>query len=155
MNPREIKCFTCPLRSFLPPFPSSSLAFVDGTSDRRSGVKWLRKSCGDCRFKTLKDGHHFRLKIIIEDHSAQTFNVLYFQGQTNNIFSLSLCFSHKSKMSGWPPPGPGPWAGLQGPPYSWDSMNSNREGRDPLTKYVASPLLEVSTEIKYIYSRLG
>ncbi|XP_075907353.1 FERM and PDZ domain-containing protein 4-like [Nelusetta ayraudi] len=45
---------------------------------------------------------------------------------------------HKSKMSGWPPPGPGPWAGLQGPPFSWDSMNSSsREGRDPLTNQVS------------------
>ncbi len=39
-------------------------------------------------------------------------------------------------MSGWPPPGPGSWGGLQGPPYSWESMNSSREGRDCLTKYV-------------------
>ncbi|TNN47702.1 FERM and PDZ domain-containing protein 4 [Liparis tanakae] len=43
---------------------------------------------------------------------------------------------HKNKMSGWPPPGPGSWAGLQGPPFSWDGMNSAREGRDSLTKYV-------------------
>ncbi|XP_055360126.1 FERM and PDZ domain-containing protein 4-like isoform X2 [Betta splendens] len=34
---------------------------------------------------------------------------------------------HKNKMTGWPPPGPGSWAGLQGPPYSWDSMNSTRD----------------------------
>uniref|UniRef100_A0A3Q3WJX0 Uncharacterized protein n=1 Tax=Mola mola TaxID=94237 RepID=A0A3Q3WJX0_MOLML len=40
-----------------------------------------------------------------------------------------------NKMSGWPPPGQGSWGGLQGPPYSWDSMNSSREGRDCLTKY--------------------
>uniref|UniRef100_A0A8C2WQD5 FERM and PDZ domain containing 4 n=1 Tax=Cyclopterus lumpus TaxID=8103 RepID=A0A8C2WQD5_CYCLU len=33
----------------------------------------------------------------------------------------------KNKMSGWPPPGPNSWAGLQGPPYSWDSMNSTRD----------------------------
>ncbi|XP_074483381.1 FERM and PDZ domain-containing protein 4-like isoform X2 [Sebastes fasciatus] len=44
---------------------------------------------------------------------------------------------HKSKMSGWPPPGPGSWGGLQGPPYSWDSMNSTREGRDCLTNQVS------------------
>lgn len=50
--------------------------------------------------------------------------------------SLPLCFSHKNKMSGWPPPGPGSWGGLQGPPYSWDSMNSTREGRDGLTRYL-------------------
>ncbi|KAM9327536.1 FERM and PDZ domain-containing protein 4-like [Pholidichthys leucotaenia] len=40
---------------------------------------------------------------------------------------------HKSKASGWPPPGPGSWSGLQGPPYTWDSMSSTREGRDCLT----------------------
>ncbi|XP_072223109.1 FERM and PDZ domain-containing protein 4-like [Leuresthes tenuis] len=40
---------------------------------------------------------------------------------------------HRNKTSGWPPPGPGSWAGLQGPPYSWDSMNSARDGRDFLT----------------------
>lgn len=97
---------------------------------------------------------NFRLMIFIKDYLVQTFNVSYFQVKpttfslplTPSLFSLSLFFSHKSKMSGWPPPGPGPWAGLQGPPYSWDSMNSSREGRDPLTKYVASPLLEDSTE---------
>ncbi|XP_032362198.1 FERM and PDZ domain-containing protein 4 isoform X4 [Etheostoma spectabile] len=44
---------------------------------------------------------------------------------------------HKNKMSGWPPPGPGSWAGLQGPPYSWDSMNNTREGRDFLTNQVS------------------
>ncbi|XP_039649514.1 FERM and PDZ domain-containing protein 4-like isoform X5 [Perca fluviatilis] len=44
---------------------------------------------------------------------------------------------HKNKMSGWPPPGPGSWGGLQGPPYSWDSMNSTREGRDFLTNHVS------------------
>ncbi|TKS66311.1 PDZ domain-containing protein 4 [Collichthys lucidus] len=44
---------------------------------------------------------------------------------------------HKNKMSGWPPPGPGSWGGLPGPPYSWDSMNSSREGRDPLTSQVS------------------
>ncbi|XP_076579332.1 FERM and PDZ domain-containing protein 4-like isoform X2 [Chaetodon auriga] len=44
---------------------------------------------------------------------------------------------HKNKMSGWPPPGPGSWGGLQGPPYSWDSMNSAREGRDCLTNQVS------------------
>ncbi|XP_059183656.1 FERM and PDZ domain-containing protein 4-like [Centropristis striata] len=44
---------------------------------------------------------------------------------------------HKNKMSGWPPPGPGSWGGLQGPPYSWDSMNSTREGRDCLTTQVS------------------
>ncbi|XP_041637381.1 FERM and PDZ domain-containing protein 4-like [Cheilinus undulatus] len=41
-------------------------------------------------------------------------------------------------MSGWPPPGPGSWSGLQGPPYSWDSMNSTREGRDCLTNQVST-----------------
>uniref|UniRef100_A0AAQ4NMX7 FERM and PDZ domain containing 4 n=1 Tax=Gasterosteus aculeatus aculeatus TaxID=481459 RepID=A0AAQ4NMX7_GASAC len=46
-------------------------------------------------------------------------------------------FHHKNKMSGWPPPGPGSWAGLQGPPYSWDSMSSAREGRDCLTNQVS------------------
>ncbi|XP_067349909.1 FERM and PDZ domain-containing protein 4-like isoform X2 [Channa argus] len=40
-------------------------------------------------------------------------------------------------MTGWPPPGPGSWSGLQGPPYSWDSMNSTREGRDCLTNQVS------------------
>uniref|UniRef100_A0A8D2ZQ95 FERM and PDZ domain containing 4 n=1 Tax=Scophthalmus maximus TaxID=52904 RepID=A0A8D2ZQ95_SCOMX len=44
---------------------------------------------------------------------------------------------HKNKASGWPPPGPGPWGGLQGPPYSWDSMNSTREARDCLTNQVS------------------
>ncbi|XP_068165509.1 FERM and PDZ domain-containing protein 4-like [Antennarius striatus] len=44
---------------------------------------------------------------------------------------------HKNKMSGWPPPGPGSWTGLQGPPYSWDSMNSSRDGRDCLTNQVS------------------
>ncbi|XP_072288368.1 FERM and PDZ domain-containing protein 4-like isoform X2 [Eucyclogobius newberryi] len=42
---------------------------------------------------------------------------------------------HKNKPSGWPPPGPGSWGGLQGPPYSWDSMNSSRE--DYLTNQVS------------------
>uniref|UniRef100_A0A3Q1H799 Uncharacterized protein n=1 Tax=Anabas testudineus TaxID=64144 RepID=A0A3Q1H799_ANATE len=42
-----------------------------------------------------------------------------------------------NKMTGWPPPGPGSWSGLQGPPYSWDSMNSSREGRDCLTTQVS------------------
>ncbi|KAF7214918.1 FERM and PDZ domain-containing protein 4 [Nothobranchius furzeri] len=37
---------------------------------------------------------------------------------------------HRNKTSGWPPPGPGSWGGLQGPPYSWDSMNNTRDGRD-------------------------
>ncbi|KAM9767117.1 FERM and PDZ domain-containing protein 4-like [Menidia menidia] len=40
---------------------------------------------------------------------------------------------HRNKTSGWPPPGPGSWGGLQGPPYSWDSMNNTRDGRDFLT----------------------
>uniref|UniRef100_A0AAX7UR79 FERM and PDZ domain containing 4 n=1 Tax=Astatotilapia calliptera TaxID=8154 RepID=A0AAX7UR79_ASTCA len=44
---------------------------------------------------------------------------------------------HKNKTSGWPPPGPGSWGGLQGPPYSWDSMNSAREGRECLTNQVS------------------
>ncbi|XP_042369294.1 FERM and PDZ domain-containing protein 4-like isoform X2 [Plectropomus leopardus] len=44
---------------------------------------------------------------------------------------------HKNKMSGWPPPGPGSWGGLQGSPYSWDSMTSTREGRDCLTTQVS------------------
>ncbi|XP_056883773.1 LOW QUALITY PROTEIN: FERM and PDZ domain-containing protein 4-like [Takifugu flavidus] len=44
--------------------------------------------------------------------------------------------SHKNKISGWPPPG-GSWGGLQGPPYSWDSMNSSRERRDCLTNQVS------------------
>uniref|UniRef100_A0A3B3UK74 FERM and PDZ domain containing 4 n=1 Tax=Poecilia latipinna TaxID=48699 RepID=A0A3B3UK74_9TELE len=35
----------------------------------------------------------------------------------------------------WPPPGLGSWGGLQGPPYSWDSMNNTRDGRDFFTKY--------------------
>ncbi|CAL8308301.1 unnamed protein product [Merluccius merluccius] len=39
-------------------------------------------------------------------------------------------FRHKNKTSGWPPPGAGPWGGLQGPPYSWDSMNTPRDPRD-------------------------
>ncbi|XP_077469293.1 FERM and PDZ domain-containing protein 4-like isoform X2 [Stigmatopora argus] len=43
--------------------------------------------------------------------------------------------SHKSKTSGWPPPGS--WGGLQGPPYSWDSMNCNREGQKYLTNQVS------------------
>ncbi|XP_061667081.1 FERM and PDZ domain-containing protein 4-like [Syngnathoides biaculeatus] len=37
---------------------------------------------------------------------------------------------HKNKTSGWPPPGS--WGALQGPPYSWDSMNCNREGQNCL-----------------------
>ncbi|XP_057676840.1 FERM and PDZ domain-containing protein 4-like isoform X1 [Corythoichthys intestinalis] len=41
----------------------------------------------------------------------------------------------KSKTSGWPPPGS--WGGLQGPPYSWDSMNCNREGQNFLTNQVS------------------
>ncbi|KAM9835910.1 FERM and PDZ domain-containing protein 4-like [Aulostomus maculatus] len=45
--------------------------------------------------------------------------------------------SHKNKTSGWPPPGPGSWGGLQGPPYSWDHMNNSREGRDCLTNQVS------------------
>nr|XP_004552670.2 FERM and PDZ domain-containing protein 4 isoform X3 [Maylandia zebra] len=45
--------------------------------------------------------------------------------------------SHKNKTSGWPPPGPGSWGGLQGPPYSWDSMNSAKEGRECLTNQVS------------------
>ncbi|XP_068446536.1 FERM and PDZ domain-containing protein 4-like isoform X3 [Clinocottus analis] len=44
---------------------------------------------------------------------------------------------HKNKMSGWPPPGPGSWTGLQGPPYSWDSMNSTRDGRDSINNQVS------------------
>ncbi|XP_028319517.1 FERM and PDZ domain-containing protein 4-like isoform X3 [Gouania willdenowi] len=42
---------------------------------------------------------------------------------------------HKNKTSGWPPPGS--WAGLQGPPYSWDSMNHSREARDIFTNQVS------------------
>uniref|UniRef100_A0A087YEP4 FERM and PDZ domain containing 4 n=1 Tax=Poecilia formosa TaxID=48698 RepID=A0A087YEP4_POEFO len=41
--------------------------------------------------------------------------------------------SHRNKTSGWPPPGLGSWGGLQGPPYSWDSMNNTRDGRDFFT----------------------
>ncbi|KAM3857048.1 FERM and PDZ domain-containing protein 4-like [Diretmus argenteus] len=44
---------------------------------------------------------------------------------------------HKTKASGWPPPGPGCWGGLQGPLYAWDSMNMSREGRDYLTNQVS------------------
>ncbi|XP_068612299.1 FERM and PDZ domain-containing protein 4-like [Brachionichthys hirsutus] len=44
---------------------------------------------------------------------------------------------HKNQMSGWPPPVPGSWSGLPGPPYSWDSMTSTREGRDFLTSQVS------------------
>nr|XP_020447874.1 LOW QUALITY PROTEIN: FERM and PDZ domain-containing protein 4-like [Monopterus albus] len=44
---------------------------------------------------------------------------------------------HKNKMSGWPPPGPGSWGGLQGPSYSWDSMNSSRDGQDCLINQVS------------------
>lgn len=63
-------------------------------------------------------------------------------------FFLPLLFSHKNKISGWPPPGPGSWGGLQGPPYSWDSMNSSRERRDCLTKYVAtSPLMRTKQRV--------
>uniref|UniRef100_A0AAQ5ZYZ7 FERM and PDZ domain containing 4 n=1 Tax=Amphiprion ocellaris TaxID=80972 RepID=A0AAQ5ZYZ7_AMPOC len=51
------------------------------------------------------------------------------------ILFTFLFSSHKNKTSGWPPPGPGSWSGLQGPPYSWDSMNNSREGRDCFTKY--------------------
>ncbi|MED6283877.1 FERM and PDZ domain-containing protein 4, partial [Characodon lateralis] len=40
---------------------------------------------------------------------------------------------HRNKTSGWPPPAPGSWGGLQGPPYSWDSMNNTRDGRDSFT----------------------
>ncbi|KAM7365362.1 hypothetical protein PAMP_016295 [Pampus punctatissimus] len=54
------------------------------------------------------------------------------------LCSSSFPQSHKNKTSGWPPPGPGSWGGLQGPPYSWDSMNSTREGgRDCLTNQVS------------------
>ncbi|XP_061547361.1 FERM and PDZ domain-containing protein 4-like isoform X3 [Phycodurus eques] len=51
--------------------------------------------------------------------------------------------SHKNKTSGWPPPGS--WGALQGPPYSWDSMNCNREGQNCLTNQVcqSSSLEEV------------
>ncbi|XP_049609744.1 FERM and PDZ domain-containing protein 4-like isoform X2 [Syngnathus scovelli] len=42
---------------------------------------------------------------------------------------------HKTKTSGWPPPGS--WGGLQGPPYSWDSMNCNRESQNCLTNQVS------------------
>nr|XP_057906513.1 FERM and PDZ domain-containing protein 4-like isoform X2 [Doryrhamphus excisus] len=46
-------------------------------------------------------------------------------------------FNHKNKTSGWPPPGPTSWGGLQGPPYSWDSMNNSRDGRNCLTNQVS------------------
>ncbi|XP_044043338.1 FERM and PDZ domain-containing protein 4-like isoform X3 [Siniperca chuatsi] len=52
-------------------------------------------------------------------------------------YSDDVLIYHKNKMSGWPPPGPGSWGGLQGPPYSWDSMNSTREGRDCLTNQMS------------------
>ncbi|XP_038141845.1 FERM and PDZ domain-containing protein 4-like isoform X1 [Cyprinodon tularosa] len=45
----------------------------------------------------------------------------------------SFLNDHKNKTSGWPPPGQGSWGGLQGPPYSWDSMSNTRDGRDFLT----------------------
>ncbi|XP_058473574.1 FERM and PDZ domain-containing protein 4-like isoform X1 [Solea solea] len=44
---------------------------------------------------------------------------------------------HKNKTSGWPPPSFGTWAGLHGPPYSWDSMSSTRDERDCLTNQVS------------------
>uniref|UniRef100_A0A3Q1HC13 FERM and PDZ domain containing 4 n=1 Tax=Acanthochromis polyacanthus TaxID=80966 RepID=A0A3Q1HC13_9TELE len=50
---------------------------------------------------------------------------------------MLTAFHHKNKTSGWPPPGPGSWGGLQGPPYSWDSMNNSREGRDCFTNQVS------------------
>lgn len=52
---------------------------------------------------------------------------------------------HKNKPSGWPPPGPGAWGGLQGPPYSWDSLNSRE---DYLTNQVSqsSSLEEVQLD---------
>ncbi|XP_035006684.1 FERM and PDZ domain-containing protein 4 isoform X1 [Hippoglossus stenolepis] len=50
-------------------------------------------------------------------------------------FGDDVLIYHKNKTSGWPPPGS--WGGLQGPPYSWDSMNSTRDGRDCLTNQVS------------------
>ncbi|XP_056157074.1 FERM and PDZ domain-containing protein 4-like [Lampris incognitus] len=45
---------------------------------------------------------------------------------------------HKNKTSGWPPPGPGSWGGLQGAPYVWDGVSSvSREGRDYLSNQVS------------------
>nr|XP_057906515.1 FERM and PDZ domain-containing protein 4-like isoform X4 [Doryrhamphus excisus] len=49
----------------------------------------------------------------------------------------SILIYHKNKTSGWPPPGPTSWGGLQGPPYSWDSMNNSRDGRNCLTNQVS------------------
>ncbi|XP_061745329.1 FERM and PDZ domain-containing protein 4-like isoform X1 [Nerophis ophidion] len=46
----------------------------------------------------------------------------------------NILIYHKNKTSGWPPPGPGTW---QGPPYSWDSMNNSRDGRNCLTHQVS------------------
>ncbi|XP_019724163.1 FERM and PDZ domain-containing protein 4-like isoform X1 [Hippocampus comes] len=43
--------------------------------------------------------------------------------------------AHKNKTSGWPPPGS--WGALQGPPFSWDSMNCNRESQNCLTNQVS------------------
>lgn len=57
------------------------------------------------------------------------------------FFFFTPLFSHKNKISGWPPPGLSSWGALQGPPYSWDSMNSSRERRDCLTKYVVTSIL--------------
>ncbi|KAK1876522.1 FERM and PDZ domain containing protein 4 [Dissostichus eleginoides] len=54
-----------------------------------------------------------------------------------DYYGDDILIYHKNKMSGWPPPGPGSWVGLQGPPYSWDSMNSTREGRDCFTNQVS------------------
>ncbi|XP_078788148.1 FERM and PDZ domain-containing protein 4 isoform X3 [Oryzias latipes] len=36
---------------------------------------------------------------------------------------------HRNKAAGWPPSSPGSWGGLQGP-YSWESMNIARDGRN-------------------------
>ncbi|CAB1432692.1 unnamed protein product [Pleuronectes platessa] len=54
-----------------------------------------------------------------------------------DAFGEDVLIYHKNKTSGWPPPGPGSWGGLQGPPYCWDSMNSTRDGRDCLTNQVS------------------
>ncbi|XP_035983871.1 FERM and PDZ domain-containing protein 4 isoform X2 [Fundulus heteroclitus] len=55
--------------------------------------------------------------------------------ETNRLDSYAddVLIYHRNKTSGWPPPGPGSWGGLQGPPYSWDSMNNTRDGRDFFT----------------------
>uniref|UniRef100_A0A8C7LFX5 FERM and PDZ domain containing 4 n=1 Tax=Oncorhynchus kisutch TaxID=8019 RepID=A0A8C7LFX5_ONCKI len=53
----------------------------------------------------------------------------------SSLHLILLCFSHKTKSSGWPPPS-GSWGSLPGPPYGWD-MGSYRDGRDYFSNHVS------------------